>query len=183
MRGIMALTLVVAGMVLLAGCSSGDGQTGFNIGKNLMHKDSNLKIYLDGQEAKQNSLKKGLKGYSPFTVKEQVAGSPKFKYELIDPKKHGFVKNVMMQVHQKFEADFSDIADYVIHPADMNNPDTNMKPGVEYDLGNLGPNFKIMDRHNKDVTKVEFKPGVEYLLVFTIVADKSESVQVYFKTK
>jgi hypothetical protein len=176
----LPILALLTGALVLSGCSEGQG---INITKNLLRKDSNLKIYLDGEEAKQSTLKKGLKGYAPFAIKEQVSGSPKFKYEIDDPKKHGFIKHVSMQVHQKFEADFSDIADYIIHPREMNNPEANMKPGVEYDLGNLGPQFRILDRHDQEVSKVEFKPGSEYLLVFTIAADKSESVQIYFKTK
>jgi hypothetical protein len=180
---LFTLVFVGLGWACAAGCSTGDASSGVNVFQNLSRKDSNLRIFLDGQEAKQDKLKKGLKGYSPFTIKEQVAGSPKFKYEIIEPKKFGFIKHVTMQVHQKFEADFSDIADYIIHPRDMNNSDANMKPGVEYDLGNLGKDFRILDRHDKEVDKVEFQPGKEYLLVFTVAADKSETVQVYFKTK
>ena len=179
---LFTMALLGLGLACGAGCSSGDASSGVSVFKNLSRKDSNLRIFLDGKEAKQDKLKKGLKGYAPFTIKDQVAGSPKFKYEIIDPKKHGFIKNVMMAVHQKFEADFSDIADYVIHPRDTSNSDANMKPGVEYDLGNLGKDFRILDRHDKEVDKVEFQHGKEYLLVFTVHADKSEAVQVYFKT-
>lgn len=174
----------VTGLALIAGChGSGEASTGVSIMKNLSRKDTNLRIFLDDQEAKQSKLKKGLKGYSPFTIKEEIAGSPKFRYEIIEPKKFGFIKHVSMQVHPKFEADFSDIPDYIIHPRDMNNPEANMKPGVNYDLGNLGKDFRIIDRHDKEVERVGFKPGVEYLLVFTVAADKSETCQVYFKTK
>lgn len=181
-RTILGLLAGVCGAAL-AGCSTGDASTGANIFQNLSRKDSNLRIMVDGQEAKQNKFAKGLRGYSPWTIKEQVAGSPKFMYTILEPKKFGFIKHVTMAVHPKFEADFSDIADYVIHPRDMNDPEKNMKPKTEYDLGNLGPDFRIMDRHDKEVPRVEFKPGVEYLLVFTVAADKSETVQIYFKTK
>ena len=175
------LTALLAGLVALAGCSaSGAGSTGFGIGKNLFRKDTNLKLFLDGQEATQSKLKKGLTGYAAFKINEPVSCSPKFKYEIIDPKKFGFIKHVNMQVHQKFEADFSDIPDYVITPIDREH---NMKPDVEYDLGALGPDFKILDRKDNTVDKVEFRPGVEYLLVFTVSADKSESVQIFFTTK
>lgn len=175
---------LVSGLLFVAGCSAtGAGYTGFNIGKNLLRKDTNLRVFLDGQQAKQSALKKGLHGYSPFTINRDVTGSPKFKYEIIEPKKFGFIKSVSMQVHQKFEADFSDLADYVIHPKDLKNPEANMQPGVEYDLGALGDQFRILDKKDNEVQKVEFVPGMEYLLVFTIQADKSETIQIYFKTK
>lgn len=184
MQRFIAATTLLTGMVLVAGCSgSSAGSTGFSITKNLMRKDTNLRVFLDGQQAKQSKLKKGLAGYASFKIKEEVGTSPMFKYEIIAPKKFGYIKDVMMQVHQKFEADFSDIADYKIFPANMQDDESNMKPGVEYDLGNLGSQFKILDKKDKEVGRVEFVPGVEYLLVFTISADKSESIQIYFKTK
>ena len=174
--------LLLVGMALVAGCSTGDAGTGIRIGGNLARKDTNLRIFLDGKQAQQNKLKKGLQGYSPFTIKEDVTGSPKFKYEIIDVKKFGFIKSVTMAVHQKFEADFSNLADYTIFAAKKGD-DVQMKPDVEYDLGNLGPGFKILDKKDNEVPKVEFVPGKEYLLVFTVAADKSETIQVYFKTK
>ncbi len=181
-RRLIASVSLLAGLALIGGCSTGDASTGAGIGMNLLRKDTNLRIFLDGKEAKQNKLKKGLQGYSPFTIKEDVTGSPKFKYEIISPKKFGYIQSVMMAVHQKFEADFSDLADYKIFSA-KDGDEAQMKPGVEYDLGNLGPDFKILNKKNQQVPKVEFVPGKEYLLVFTVSADKSETVQVYFKTK
>jgi hypothetical protein len=57
-----------------------------------------------------------------------------------------------------------------------------MKPGIPYDLGNLGSQFTIHDKSNREVDAVDFVPGQEYLLVFTVRADKSETIQIYFKT-
>lgn len=173
-----------AGLALIGACSGASGGSeAFNVTKNLLRKDTNLRIFLDNHEGKQSVLKKGVMGHSAFKVKEDSTCSPIFRYEIIDPKKFGFIKHVSMQVHPKFEADFSDIPDYVIHPRDMNNPDANMKPNKDYDLGNLGSGFRIMDRHDKEVSRVEFKPGVDYLLVFTVAADKSETTQIFFRTK
>ncbi len=181
-RRLVAMACLFVGLALAGGCSTGDAGTGVRIGGNLFRKDTNLRIFLDGKQAQQNKLAKGLKGYSPFTIKDDVTGSPKFKYEIIDVKKFGYIQSVMMAVHQKFEADFSDLADYKILSAKQGD-DVQMKPGVEYDLGNLGPDFKILNKKNQEVAKVEFVPGKEYLLVFTVAADKSETIQVYFKTK
>ena len=180
---VVAAAALLAGWALVAGCGAeGGGSEGFNITKNLMRKDTNLRVYLDGELAKQNKLAKGLKGYSKFEIKKECSTSPVFKYEIIEPKKFGFIKMVSMQVHQKFEADFSDIPDYVIVSRSQDS-EKQMKPGVDYDLGNLGKDFKIMDKKDKEVEKVQFVPGVKYLLVFTISADKSETIQIFFKTK
>ncbi len=180
---VLTAVAVLTGLALVGGCSAtGGGSEGFNITKNLMRKDTNLRVFLDGEQAKQSTLKKGLKGYAPFVIKKEASTSPVFKYEIIQPKKFGFIKSVIMAVHQKFEADFSDLADYKIF-AKSNDSEKQMKPGVDYDLGNLGPDFKILDKKDNEVPKVQFVPGVEYLLVFTISADKSETIQIYFKTK
>lgn len=180
-RQLCTMAAMLLGLVLVSGC--GSASTGFNIGRNLARKDSNLEIYLDGMEAKQNKFKKGLSGYSAWTVKEPVSTSPTFEYRIADPKKFGFIKHVMMAIHQKFEADFSDIADYVIHSRDTQTSELNLKPDTKYELGSLGDQFRIMDRHDKEVPQVDLRPGSEYLLVFTVVADKSESIQIYFETK
>ncbi len=183
-RALVGLTVGASALLFLSACSaSSAGWSAFGIGKNLTRKDTNLRIFLDGKQAKQNTLRKGIMGYSPFEIGESVTGSPTFKYEIIEPKKFGFIKHVTMQVHQKFEADFSDLPDYTIFPRGMNDAEQNMKPGVDYDLGNLGGQFKILDKKDNEVSSVEFRPGVEYLLVFTVSADQSESCQIYFKTK
>lgn len=180
-RRLTALTALAAGLSLLVGCSaSGAGSTGFSIGKNLLRKDTNLRIFLDGQEAKQSKLKKGLSGYASFKIKEPVTTSPVFRYEIIDPKKFGYIKNVSMQVHQEYEADFSDIPDFVIFPKDKEH---SMKPDTDYELGSLGDNFKILDRHDDEVDAVDMRPGLDYLLVFTVQADQSESIQIFLTTK
>jgi len=180
---VVAGVTLLAGVIVMAGCSAmGAGSTGLNVGQNLMRKDTNLRVFLDGEQAKQSTLKKGLKGYAPFVIKKEAGTSPVFRYEIIEPKKLGFIKSVSMQVHQKFEADFSDIPDYTIF-ARAQDSEKQMKPGIDYDLGNLGPDFKILDKKDKEVDKVKFVPGVDYLLVLTLSADKSETVQIFFKTK
>lgn len=181
-RWIAAMTLLTAWTVV-SGCSATSaGSTGFSIGKNLMRKDTNLRLFLDGHQAKQSTLKKGLTGYSPFKISEEVSTSPVFRYEIIDPKKFGYIQAVHLQVHQKFEADFSDLPDYIVTAAKQGD-EAQLKPNTNYDLGALGPDFKILDKKKNPVDKIQFRPGVEYLLVFTVSADKSESTQIYFKTK
>jgi hypothetical protein len=181
MARIHAIGTFIACGIMLAGCGAGSA---VSVGKNLMRKDSHLKLWLDGHEAKQNKLKKAAKGYARYEVGEPVSVSPKFKYEIEDVDKFGFIKSTHVQVHQKFEADFSDIADFVIFAKNSKDRSADFRPGVEYDLANLGPNFTILNgRTDQEVSKVEFKPGVKYMLVFTVVADKSESTQIFFETK
>lgn len=178
--GITVLLSLAAGLV---GCSAtGAAMGGGRLVLNLSKKDSNLGVYLDGQKAKQSTLKKGLTGYAPFKVDGRVSTSPKFRYEIDDPKKLGYIQSTHMQIHQEFEADFSDLPDFVVYST-TGGSDAQLKPGVQYDLGNLGSSFTVRDKKNNVVNKIEFQPGREYLLVFTLRADRSESLQVYFQTK
>ncbi|RMF83457.1 MAG: hypothetical protein D6744_04615 [Planctomycetota bacterium] len=167
-----------------AGCSAtGAAWEGFRIGKNLAKKDSYLRIWLDGNEAKQNKLKKGYFGYASFEVKGKVSTKPTFKFDFIEGKNFGRITSTNMQIHKEFEADYSHQAEFVIYPANPNDSTTLMKPGVEYPLGAMPSNMKVMNFEKQTVPGVELQPGLEYLLVFTVAGDRSESVQVLFNTK
>lgn len=179
-RKLELVTLMACG-IALAGCGVGSA---VSVGRNLMKKDSHVKLFLDGQQAKQSTLKKAAIGHAKFEIGQPVSVSPMFKYEIEDPDKFGYIKSTHIQVHRKTGKDFSDIADYVIFSRSAKDRSSDMKPGVEYDLANLGAGFGILDgRTDQEVSAVVFEPGKEYMLVFTVVADNSESTQVYFKTK
>ena len=183
-KHLLKAAAVFSGLLLIAGCSaSGAGHTGFTVTKNLLRKDSYLKIMLDGQPGKQSTLKKAATGYSRFKIKEPVSTSPKLQFEIKEPDKFGRITMVAMQIHQEFEADYSDHAEFVITAKDANNPQAQMKPGVEYDLGAPGPEFKVINFKGEDVPGVKLTPGLKYMLVLTVKADKSETAQIYFKTK
>lgn len=171
-------------LMLLAGCSgSGAASTGGGMSLNLMRKDSHLKIWLDGQEGKQDKLKKAATGYSRFNIKEQVSEAPKLKFEIDDPDKFGRITMVTVSIYQKFEADYSHQAEFTIVAKDTNDPQAQMKPGMEYDLGNPGPEFKVFDLTSKEVAGIKLLPGMKYQLQLIVKADKSETGQVFFETK
>ena len=183
-RLVAMATCLVGGLVVASGCSgSSAGMTGGRMGLNLMRKDSHLKIWLDGQQGKQSKLKKAATGYSRFTIKEPVSCAPKLKFEIEDPDKFGRITMVSVSIHQKFEADYSDQSEYTVVARDTNNPQAQMKPGIEYDLGAPGEAFKVFDLTSKEVSGVGLTPGLKYMLVLTVKADKSETAQIYFETK
>ena len=181
---LMKITALCSGLALIAGCSaSSAGSTGFSVGKNLLRKDSHLKIMLDNQPGKQSTLKKAATGYSRFTIKEPVGTAPKLQFEIEDPDKFGRITMVSLQIHQEFEADYSDQAEFIVHARDVNNPQAQMKPGVVYDLGQPGPDFRVMNFKGEEVAGVALTPGLKYMLVLTVKADKSETANIYFETK
>ena len=54
---------------------------------------------------------------------------------------------------------------------------------MDYDLGSLHENFKILNHRGDPVEKVKLIPGMQYRIVLTVVADRSESILVEFETK
>ncbi len=183
-KRLLSAMAMVTGVMVLAGCSgSSAGWTGFGVGKNLMRKDSYLKLMMDGQPAKQNTLKKATVGYSRFDVKERISTAPKLQFEIMEPDKFGRITMVSIQIHQKFEADYSDHAEFVITAKDLNNPQAQMKPNIAYNLGKPGPEFKVMNYKGEEVPGVSLIPGMKYMLVLTVKADKSETAQIFFETK
>lgn len=180
--GVMVLTGLGAATT---GCSVTSGAiTG---GKMLMNmgKESNyLRVLLDQQEGKQNALKKAWSGPSGtrFVIEEPVSTSPTFSYRMKDPDKFGRVTLVSFQLHREFDGDFSHQAEYVVTSRDT-SPETQLKPDTDYQVSNLQANFKIYDRQGNVVPKIELLPNTKYRIALTVVADRSETILVEFKTK
>ncbi|HPF37891.1 MAG TPA: hypothetical protein P5081_06970 [Phycisphaerae bacterium] len=177
MMGMALLSIGLAGAGL--GCSAGSA---FSVGKNLMRKDSRLQVWIDGMPAEQNKLKKGAMGYAKFKVKGTCGVSPSFKFELDDPTKFGRITSTNIQIHQAFEADYSHQPEFTIYPASQ---DSNllMKPGTVYNLGALPSNMKCMNFEKQPCAGVTLKPGMDYMMVFTVAGDRSDSIQVILSTK
>jgi len=170
----------VALIVTMPGCL-GAATTGFKVTRNLMKGGSNLRITLDGQEAKQNTLKKAIAGHSSWKIKEPVSTSPKLAFHFKKPEKVGRITYTVVNIFQKFEADYSDQAEFTIVPVD-NSAESLLRPGTEYDLGSLPPYLKITDVRGNTVETVKLIPGVKYMLQLSIKADDSETASVYFET-
>ncbi len=171
--------LAAATLPFLMACSAMDV---VRVGKNLTEEDSHLLIKLDGQEAKQNKLKKGATGYSEFKVKEAVGTGPTLRFDIEKPEKFGRITMVAVSIFQKFEADYSNQAEFTI-VSNVQDSQAQMKPNTDYSLAAPGPGFKVLDLNGKSVSGVTLKPGMKYMLTLTVKADKSETAQVYFETK
>ncbi len=178
----MAAGLLLGALIVTSGCSAtGAAMEAFRIGKNVSDK-SNLTVYLDGQPAKQNVFKQGYFGYADHEVKATVSTGPTFKFEIADPTKFGRITGTNLQIHQAFEADYSHQAEFVVFP-DGNNKENLMRDGQSYNLASPPSSVKVMDFDKQFCSGVQLKPGMDYLLVFTVAGDRSESVRVKFSTK
>lgn len=188
MRQFMILAcgmFVVATLAISSGCSGTSAAiTGGKMLWNVSRDATNLNLYLDGQQGKQNKLKKAWKGPegTRFVIKEPVSVSPAFKYEIKDPAKFGRINTVQFQIHQEFEGDFSHLAEFVVASKD-NKEESQLQPDTEYKLGELHEKFLILDHRGNKVDKVALDHGKQYRIVLTVVADKSETLLVEFETK
>lgn len=174
------LGLIAAG----AGCSaSGVAWESARVGRNLASKDSYLRIYLDGVEAKQNKLKKGYFGHASYQCAKPVSSSnPTFRFEFIDEAKFGRVTGSNISIYKEFAADYSHQAEFIVTPK-VAGAEGAMRPNTDYALATIGDHFRVYDFNKKEVSGVKLERGVDYLLVFTITGDRGDSVQVLFETK
>jgi len=181
---VMAIGLCCLGLLTLqTGCSGmGAAMHGGKFAMNLMKGGSKLDVYLDGQEAKQSMLKKGLKGYSPYEVKDPVSTAPTLRFTMKDPEKFGRVTSTIVSIHQEFEGDYSHQAEFTIAPKD-NTAATQMKPDTDYDLGNPPDTLQVRDVRGNPVPGVKLTPGLKYQLCLTLRADRSETIGVFFEAE
>lgn len=182
MRWIAATILAGGLMAGLAGCSAGGAaSTGFRFWQNSERVDSHLKITLDGKVATQDAVKKTVSGYSEFTIADPVSTSPTLRFEIIEPEKFGRITMVTASIYQQFEADYSHQAEFTVFSKNQ-DPQAQMKPNTDYNLGSPG-GLSVIDLTGRDVSGVQLKPGMKYKLNLTVKADKSETAQIYFKTR
>lgn len=181
-------TLIVSiltgvGLAAMVGCSgSSAGFTALRMGKNLAEKDSHLITYIDGQEAKQNKIKKAAMGHAQFKVKGKVGTAPTFKFEFDEDADFGRIRSTIINVYKEFRADYSGSPEFTIAPASQ-DPGAQFKPGTVYNLANPGPGFRVMDFYGNPVSGITLQPGMEYMFLFTVAGDNSETIQVFFDTK
>ncbi|MCH8806723.1 MAG: hypothetical protein IH986_11625 [Planctomycetes bacterium] len=183
MRRQLSMTAALsATAMLISGCSVwGAASTALMVAKNVKSNRLGIRIWMDDHEAKRNELKQAVTGYSRWKIKEDVSTAPTLKFEFKDPGALGRISTIIVSIHQKFEAKYSDHAEFTIVATDS-SPSAQMKPGTEYDLGALGDGFKILNWENKEVDGVELKPGVEYQFTISVKADDSESALIFIKT-
>ncbi|MCA9242418.1 MAG: hypothetical protein KDA32_00575 [Phycisphaerales bacterium] len=178
MKQVAMISVLGAGLIGITGC--GMLGTGVRVAKNMSHTD-NVSVYVDGTAAKRDQFKQAATGYSRYNVSGQVSTSPSVRFEIGDPDKMGRVTSVIINIYQKFEADYSHQADFTI-VANSNDPAAQMRPGQTYNLGALPAGFRVLDISGSTVSGVSLDPGKQYLMNLTIRADKSETAQVYFET-
>lgn len=164
--------------LLSSGCSM---MSAVGIGKNVMRKDSHLVVYVDGMEAKQNKLKKGAMGYADFKVEGTCSTSPSFKYEFADDENFGRLKSTNLAIYQAFENSYSNQTEFNIYPAGGGN--RVLEQGKTYNLSSTPAGFECQNYDGNVVNGVTLKPGMDYMMLFTLSGDRADTIKVLFSTK
>jgi hypothetical protein len=179
---VTAAVVLCGALICAAGCSAGTAMSAGSMAMNLAKSDTYLRVWLDDQKAEQNMLKKTAMGYSEWKVDQPVSTGPKLKFEIKKPEKLGRITMVSAGVFQQFQADYSHQPDYTVFTK-SNSAEDQMKPGVNYNLGQPGGTLSVIDLQGKTVDGVKLDPGKKYKLVLTVKADKSETASIEFKTR
>jgi hypothetical protein len=175
----LGLTAVWLGV---AGCSvGGAASTGMSVFRNTKSNKLDVRIFMDGQEAKRNELAQAATGHSKWKIKERV-GAPTFRYELKNAESTGRVSNTTLVLYKKVGKEMSTQPEFTI-VANSTDASAQLQPGQTYDLTNLGGGWRVLDWESKPVSGVTLTPDTEYMLQFVLRADQSETAQIYFQTK
>lgn len=182
MRKALACGLVVMAVAVL-GCSNTSMMfSGGKMAAKMLKKDSALRVFVDGQQAKQNKLKKMIGGHPAFKVGKPVPISPAFSYEVGDAEAWGVIQFTYVSIFEKINDDVVSRPLYVITPIDE-SAQTVMRPATVYELGRLEKTLKIVDASGKVVHGIVLKSRTKYQMVVTVTGKKSETQAVEFVTE
>ena len=183
LKGLIS-AVALTGIAVSTGCSGTSAAwTAGEVGLNLAKEENFLRVSLDGQKAEQNTLKKAALGHSEWKIKDPVSTAPTLNFEITKPDKVGRITWVSVNIYQAFEADYSHQAEFTILSEDDKNPEAQMRPNTNYNLGAPGAGFKVLNLTNQTVAGVKLVPGMKYKMLLTVKADKSETAAIHFKTK
>jgi hypothetical protein len=182
MRTIWVFGLAVAISAAL-GCSNSSMMfSGGKMAAKMLKKDSALRVFVDGQQAKQNKLKKMIGGHPAFKVSKPVNVSPAFSYEVGDAEAWGVIHFTYVSIFEKVKDDVVSRPAFVITPVDESSR-TVMRPATMYELAKLDPSLKVVDGSGKVLSGVTLKPKTKYQMVVTVTGKKSETQAVEFVTE
>ena len=116
-------------------------------------------------------------------VTEALGAAPKRQFEIIEPDKFVRITMVSLQIHQKS-------AGRLLGPCRIRGDRQEFErlrgpDEAEHDLRprRARPELQSDDYKGEEVPGVQLNPGMKYMLVLTVKADKSETAQIYFETK
>lgn len=173
-----SLVLLVSA-ALLGGCSA--VTTGARMGMNAARQDSHLAVWLDGQRAEQSFLKKTVVGRASFRIVDDVSTTPTLRFKIEPADKLGKISMVTASIYPKIKGEYASRAAYRIFTTSR-TPESQMQPGEDYNLG--GPAGQmVQDANDQPVSGVSLDPDTDYMLQLTVVGDRSETIDILFRTR
>jgi hypothetical protein len=189
-----AIVLVCGILVTALGCSNSTptpapqtvapGQTGPGpqAAANPAPAESALKIWLDGQVAQRNTAAQAAPGYTNWQMAKPVSTSPRLKYDITNSRKLGPLSSVNVAIFHETGGRAAQQADFSVYSKDAKAP-ADIRPGVDYSLGNPGDKIGVLNAANKPASGVKLRPGEKYMLVLIVKGAQTETAQVEFQTK
>jgi len=179
---IMVVGIAACVLILAVGCSGPSMIfTGGKMMMNVAKGGSNIRVSLDGEEARQSRLKKAVKGHSSWKIGTRVSQTPTLRFRFIKPEKLGRITSTIINIFQEYKGGYSNQAEFIIAPRD-NKPESQLKPNTNYNLGKLPDHLKVMDVRGNELKTLRLKPNTKYKMILAIRADKSEMAIVEFRT-
>lgn len=137
-----------------------------------------LSLRIDGIEAEYVGPGEPAASVSHWKVPHPVASVPNFAYELSEPRALGSIRTVTLKFYPKYKGDYATIPAPVIVSVD---PDFQLKPSVEYKLGALGDDFKVMDARGGAARRFALRPGFEYRMEVVFDSEPSHTAVVFMQ--
>ncbi|MFA5865406.1 MAG: hypothetical protein WC975_12065 [Phycisphaerae bacterium] len=184
------LSVALVGMVCLVscclffGCRGGETSKTIAVGKKVCGDEkSYLRVNLDGQEARQTTVKQAEKCVSNWDIEKPVSGDNlKLCYAITSPDKAGQVTYNHVRIYQEVNGNYSKQPIFIVSGRNKSL----LKEKVTYDLGNPPAFLRVQSINGKDIKEVKslkLVPCMKYKLELTVQASHSETARVYFKTK
>ena len=171
---------LIAVALLAAGCFS-VVKEGFKAGRNLMSK-SYLRVSLDGQKGSKDMFKKVASGEMQWKLEEPACTTPTLRFWYADSDRFTRVTRTSFTIYKKIGDEYSDQPEFTIAPRD-NNPESLLRPDVDYRLDQLPPGLKILDLRDNEVDRITLISGEAYMFTLAIKADHSETAVVRFSVQ
>ena len=143
--------------------------------------DEVLRFRIDDVEAEYLSQGKPSTSASHWEVAYAIGRAPKFAFELAGPQALGNVRTVTLKFYPMRKGNYAITPAPVIVSADPDNPDIQMKSGVEYDLGALGEGFEVRDARGGVAPRFGLRPGFDYKMEVVFEGERSHTAVIFMQ--
>jgi hypothetical protein len=139
-----------------------------------------LRLIIDGLEAESTGAIGPEDSY--WKVPHPVNFIPTFAFELPEVVDTRSYTTVTLNFYPKWKGEYVADAAPIIASADPGDSDAQMKSGVEYDLGNLGEQYKTMGVGGRVAPRFGLRQGFEYKLEVVFEGKPRHTAVIFLQT-